>query len=430
MSHICNKYMSKRISNYAIDNNLELSSIEKELLFCIHSYKNNKTGWCIPKISTIASKMGLSVRRVGQLITVLRDKGFIVTVKRSNKNGHRSSNQYFFPFDKNYLDYLDIQDIKKEQLIASKKQLQKQGSVGFSCKSQKETLLPSNNLKESSVNNIFKNSFIDKKEDEVKKDRKSNSSNIFEMEELQTNKNNKQNKNKFTLEENTSFVSEYSSEIKNKYGSDIDESKLNFCLMLFTKHKNNLNKRFSLDIWVKRLYRWVENAIKSIKDKIIANKSKELNQLEQYNQAKQQQYLANLEKIKQENNDIKFKLLDDNIDNYEAVEIIANMSIKHDKEEIIKSEILRKYDNNILEAYRNIDIDNPDNFITKDRLSISIKDTNNKALSIISTTKYLINNIKSYLNDHYANIHSVFIQSTNINSYGQQNNQFRHIITL
>jgi hypothetical protein len=46
------------------------------------------------------------------------------------------------------------------------------------------------------------------------------------------------------------------------------------------------------------------------------------------------------------------------------------MSIKHDKEEIIKSEIL----------------DNPDNFITKDRLSISIKDTNNKALSIISTT--------------------------------------------
>jgi hypothetical protein len=411
MSHI---YMSKRISNYAIDNNLDLSNIEKELLFCIHSFKNNKTGWCIPKISTIASKMDLSIRRVGQLITVLRDKGFIVTVKRSNKNGHRSSNQYFFPFDKNYLDYLEIQEIKKEQLIASKKRSVKQAisvaEVGFSCKSQKETLLPSNNLKESSVNNIFKNSFISKEEGKEE--------------------NNKQNKCKFSLEENPHFVNEHIVEIKNKYGSDIDESKLNFCLMLFTKHKNNINKRFSLDIWVKRLYRWVENAIKSIKDKIIANKSKELNQLEQYNQAKQQQYLANLEKIKEENNDIKFKLLDDNIDNYEAIEIIANMSINHDKEEIIKSEILRKYDNNILEAYRNIDIDNPDNFIIKDRLSISIKDTNNKALSIISTTKYLINNIKSYLNDHYANIHSVFIQSTNINSYGQQNNQFRDIITL
>jgi hypothetical protein len=430
MSHI---YMSKRISNYAIDNNLDLSNIEKELLFCIHSFKNNKTGWCIPKISTIASKMDLSIRRVGQLITVLRDKGFIVTVKRSNKNGHRSSNQYFFPFDKNYLDYLEIQEIKKEQLIASKKRSVKQAisvaEVGFSCKSQKETLLPSNNLKESSVNNIFKNSFIDKKEDEVKKDRKSNNSNIFEMEELQTNKNNKQNKSKFTLEENTSFISEYSSEIKNKYGSDIDESKLNFCLMLFTKHKNNINKRFSYDIWVKRLYKWVENAIKSIKDKIIANESRELDNIAQYNQVKEKQYLSNLEKIKEENNDIKFKLLEIS-NNPEEIEIIANMVIDYDKEEILKSEILRKYNNNILEAYRNIDQDNPDNFITRDRLSISILDNNNRGSSIISTTRDLINNIKSYIINNNSNINSIFMKAININSYGQHTNQYREVINL
>jgi hypothetical protein len=106
------------------------------------------------------------------------------------------------------------------------------------------------------------------------------------------------------------------------------------------------------------------------------------------------------------------------------------MVIDYDKEEILKSEILRKYNNNILEAYRNIDQDNPDNFITRDRLSISILDNNNRGSSIISTTRDLINNIKSYIINNNSNINSIFMKAININSYGQHTNQYREVINL
>jgi hypothetical protein len=403
-------YLKKRLHSYAVDINRELSLVEINLLLCIHSFKNIKTGWCIPKIQTIANKMDLSVRRVGQLISDLKNKEMIVTVKRSNRNGYRSSNQYFFPFDKNYEQYLEIQAVKAEKLIASKKasksacnaSTESLENKAFSASIQKAKIVPGINLRKESVKELKeKDKSFSKKtflNNEKKLEEEGSVKNIDQSTSVETRK--KTNQHKFTLEENPNFVCEQLSEIVSKFGDKIEETKLKFSLMLFTKHRKNVNKRRSLSVWIKRLYGWIENAIASIKARIELVRMEELNSQTKHEQAKQQRNLDNLDRIKLENDPIKLMLLENETEENlcdETIELIANMTTEIKTVEDYKPEILEKYNGSLYEAMKNVDSNNKSNFYSYDTLNISIKTSSNAKATILAKMREKIESIKDSL---------------------------------
>ena len=399
-------YLKKRLHSYAVDVNRELSLVEINLLLCIHSFKNIKTGWCIPKIQTIANKMDLSVRRVGQLISGLKNKEMIVTVKRSNRNGYRSSNQYFFPFDKNYEQYLEIQAVKAEKLIASKKasksacnaSTESLENKAFSASIQKAKIVPGINLRKESVKELK-----EKDKSFSKKTFLNNEKKLEEEGSVKTINNGcsvDTNEQKFTLEERPSFVCEQLGEIVSKFGDKIEETKLKFSLMLFTKHRKNVNKRRSLSVWIKRLYGWIENAIASIKARIELVRMEELNSQTKHEQAKQQRNLDNLDRIKLENDPIKLMLLENETEENlcdETIELIANMTTEIKTVEDYKPEILEKYNGSLYEAMKNVDSNNKSNFYSYDTLNISIKTSSNAKATILAKMREKIESIKDSL---------------------------------
>jgi hypothetical protein len=406
-------YLKKRLHSYAVDINRELSLVEINLLLCIHSFKNIKTGWCIPKIQTIANKMDLSVRRVGQLISDLKNKEMIVTVKRSNRNGYRSSNQYFFPFDKNYEQYLEIQAVKAQDLIASKSSKKDivvalDGTVGNTGKSfvitdvfvpcQKEIIVPCINLRKESVKELK-----EKDKSFSKKTFLNNEKKLEEEGSVKTINNGcsvDTNEQKFTLEERPSFVCEQLGEIVSKFGDKIEETKLKFSLMLFTKHRKNVNKRRSLSVWIKRIYGWIENAIASIKARVELVRMEELNSQTKHEQAKKQRNLDNFNRIKLENDPIKLMLLENETEENiceETIELIANMTTEIKTVEDYKPEILEKYNGSLYEAMKNVDSNNKSNFYSYDTLNISIKTSSNAKASILAKMRERIEAIKDQL---------------------------------
>ena len=57
-------------------------------------YTNNKTGLCWPKMETLASTLGRSVRTIQRHLHVLREKGLIEFVERRRNKGRYSSYLY------------------------------------------------------------------------------------------------------------------------------------------------------------------------------------------------------------------------------------------------------------------------------------------------------------------------------------------------
>ena len=103
--------MSWRASHYVrtlrtAPNGERVTSHEKALLLILAEYYNDEQGAAWPAIGRIADDLGLTRRRIQQLLTSVTCKGILDVEQRCDWSGGSTSNRYTFPG----LDGLDSED--------------------------------------------------------------------------------------------------------------------------------------------------------------------------------------------------------------------------------------------------------------------------------------------------------------------------------
>ena len=88
---------SARFTKIPKVNELVSAGVPTEVIptYCVLAdYTNNKTGLCWPKMETLASTLGRSVRTIQRHLHVLKSKGLVEFVERRRNRGRYSSYLY------------------------------------------------------------------------------------------------------------------------------------------------------------------------------------------------------------------------------------------------------------------------------------------------------------------------------------------------